>query len=226
MRLRWLGIWAMLVCGQPLAADDAVKKVLLIGIDGCRTDALLAAHAPHLQRLGKTGALSLSNDVLGDRKGGADSVTLPGWASMLTGVWADKHGVRNNGHRNPLCSPHFSAAPGRAIPRPPRSRFFPFDRSPISSSATAMAPAWSSKGARTASIKPMTGAGSYDEVRRTFLIVSGPSSSQAAMPKKTANVDVAATALTHLGIAIRPEWRLDGQCVGLKQKLLPARNVD
>lgn len=312
MRLRWLGIWAMLVCGQPLAADDAVKKVLLIGIDGCRTDALLAAHAPHLQRLGKTGALSLSNDVLGDRKSGADSVTLPGWASMLTGVWADKHGVRDNGHRKPaLFATFFSRARAgnskattvaflsfrsvtdlvfgdgdgaRMVLEGSKNGFDKADEAVTTEAIqylTQKDPTITfvyfgqvdSAGHRhgfhpkielyTAAIAAVdrhvgkilealtqrptyanedwliivgadhggrglshTGAGSYDEVRRTFLIVSGPSSSQAAMPKKTANVDVAATALTHLGIAIRPEWRLDGECVGLKQKELPARNVD
>jgi hypothetical protein len=34
---------------------------------------------------------------------------------------------------------------------------------------------------------------------------------------KMYNVDVAVTALTHLGVPIQAEWKLDGKAVGLKK---------
>lgn len=286
------------------AQAPPTKKVLLIGIDGCRTDALLAAHAPNLQKLGREGAMSVDNDVLGDRKFGADSVTLPGWASMLTGVWADKHGIRDNGARKPS---NYATFIGRARGMTPKSTTAAFvsfrsvvnlifndeggvhfvlegskhgfdkadeavtteaidhlakhdplitfvyfgqvdsaghrhgfhpkvepytdaiaavDRH-VGKLLTALAnrPNYASEdwlilvgadhGGRGLS---HTGAGAYDEVRRTFLIMNGPSVAKDQMPAKTANVDIAPTALTHLGIAIRQDWNFDGKCIGLRPK--------
>ena len=91
---------------QPRSANNPaarVKKVLIIGIDGCRPDALLAADAPNLKGLIAAGAFSDQTQT------GVDTVSGPGWSSMLTGVWADKHGVRNNEFRNPNYEkyPHF-----------------------------------------------------------------------------------------------------------------------
>lgn len=89
--------------------DDAaarVRRVLVIGIDGCRTDALLAADAPHLHRLMKEGAFSDRSDVLGRPQSGADTVSGPGWSSLLTGVWPDKHGVMDNGFKDHHLAEH------------------------------------------------------------------------------------------------------------------------
>jgi predicted AlkP superfamily pyrophosphatase or phosphodiesterase len=66
------------------------KKVLLIGIDGCRPDALLLAKAPHLRSLIKNGAFSDKAQT------GDITVSGSGWGSLLTGVWREKHGVRGN----------------------------------------------------------------------------------------------------------------------------------
>lgn len=57
---------------------------------------------------------------------------------------------------------------------------------------------------------------SNPDIRRTFLVVSGPSAQVNAPQIQTYQVDVVATALTHLGIELRPEWKLDGQAVGMK----------
>jgi predicted AlkP superfamily pyrophosphatase or phosphodiesterase len=96
-------LWAIIVgcvfVASVSAQDRPVKKVLLIGIDGCRTDAMLAAEAPNLHRLAKSGAICERNDILGERKPVSDTVTMPGWTTMLTGVWGDKHGVRDNAFR-------------------------------------------------------------------------------------------------------------------------------
>jgi arylsulfatase A-like enzyme len=70
--------------------------VLIIGIDGCRTDALKAADVPNLKRLVSEGAIAENTSILGTRVTGADTCSGPGWSAILTGVWADKHGVVDN----------------------------------------------------------------------------------------------------------------------------------
>lgn len=56
----------------------------------------------------------------------------------------------------------------------------------------------------------------YPEITETFLIVSGPSASRGMSTEPTNQVDVVATALTHLGVPMKPEWKLDGKPAGLK----------
>ncbi len=70
--------------------------VLFIGIDGLRTDALLAAESPHLQKLIAEGAFARNTDIIHAGGAAADTVSGPGWSNLLTGVWPDKHGVMNN----------------------------------------------------------------------------------------------------------------------------------
>ncbi len=96
-----LTLLAMAFPGLLFAEEARTPKVLILGIDGCRTDALRAAEAPNLHRLMAEGAVSENNDVLGERSTGADTVSGPGWSSILTGVWADKHGVLDNQFRTP-----------------------------------------------------------------------------------------------------------------------------
>jgi len=85
---------------EPAADGPAkVKKVLLIGIDGCRFDALRKADAPHLGQLIAGGAYSSAAQILGTRYRENDTISGPGWSSILTGVWADKHGVHDNSFR-------------------------------------------------------------------------------------------------------------------------------
>lgn len=85
------------------------KHVLIIGIDGCRPDALKAARAPALHRLIKTGAYASQTRILGPRKTKSNTISGPGWSSLMTGVWADKHGVNDNSFngRNYRQYPHF-----------------------------------------------------------------------------------------------------------------------
>lgn len=73
---------------------DRRRKVLLIGIDGLRPDALLSARAPRLRGLISEGAFA--------SHASADRITRsgPGWASILTGVWHDKHNVVDNDIRD------------------------------------------------------------------------------------------------------------------------------
>lgn len=66
------------------------KKLLFIGLDGCRGDCLLQSNSPNLKNFLKEGAYSF--------RGQTNDITLsgPGWSSLFTGVWRDKHGVREN----------------------------------------------------------------------------------------------------------------------------------
>jgi predicted AlkP superfamily pyrophosphatase or phosphodiesterase len=66
------------------------NKALIIGIDGCRPDALLAANTPHMDALIADGAFSDQAQT------GEYTISGPCWADMLTGVWYTKHGVRDN----------------------------------------------------------------------------------------------------------------------------------
>ena len=79
------------------------KKVLIIGIDGCRPDALLAAHTPNLDALWKNGAYRF------EAKSDEISSSGPCWTAMLTGVWHVKHKVLSNDYRKPDLEhyPHF-----------------------------------------------------------------------------------------------------------------------
>jgi predicted AlkP superfamily pyrophosphatase or phosphodiesterase len=79
-----------------LSAAEPAKKVLFIGIDGTRFDAIEKAATPNLDGLMADGIHSPTCLILGDRYKKNDTVSGPGWSSILTGVWADKHGVQNN----------------------------------------------------------------------------------------------------------------------------------
>lgn len=66
------------------------KKLLFIGLDGVRFDALMESDSPTLKNLLVISASSSSG------KTGVITMSGPGWASILTGVWADKHRVVDN----------------------------------------------------------------------------------------------------------------------------------
>lgn len=58
--------------------------------------------------------------------------------------------------------------------------------------------------------------GDTPEESTIFYIASGPSALRGRPAEAPAIVDVAATALTHLGIELDPGWQLDGRPVGLR----------
>lgn len=66
------------------------RKVLFIGIDGCRSDVLMASNTPAIHNLVTNATYSL--DGLCAYKTWSGN----GWSSMLTGVWHTKHGVTDN----------------------------------------------------------------------------------------------------------------------------------
>jgi predicted AlkP superfamily pyrophosphatase or phosphodiesterase len=66
------------------------KKVLFIGIDGCRPDALELANTPNIDLLK---AQSIRSD---DALCTYETWSANGWSSMLTGVWNNKHKAFTN----------------------------------------------------------------------------------------------------------------------------------
>ena len=85
----------------PSRAEDVKpltrQKVLVIGIDGCRHDALVTAETPQLDAIIARGTRYVGTDILSPtRTDKANTVSGPGWSNLLTGVWPDKHGVNNN----------------------------------------------------------------------------------------------------------------------------------
>lgn len=76
-------------------AEDALpRKVLIIGIDGLRPDALQKARTSNLAELARDGAFSYLAQT------GKQTISGPGWSSLLTGVRIDKHGVTDNSFKN------------------------------------------------------------------------------------------------------------------------------
>lgn len=80
-------------------------KVLIIGIDGCRGDALLAANAPNIQGLASSGIASFEGNTR------PPTWSATGWSTMLTGVWEQKHKAVDNSFTNNQFAtwPHFFA---------------------------------------------------------------------------------------------------------------------
>ena len=80
------------------------KRVLFIGIDGCRADAVAAAMergmAPQMKALSEDekGLLTRKFYAGGELDAPTHQPTVsgPGWSSLLTGVWMNKHNVKDN----------------------------------------------------------------------------------------------------------------------------------
>ena len=75
-------------------SQQNMKKVLIIGIDGCRADALELANTPVIDNLIQNGIYSpdaLNEDI---------TVSGPGWSAILCGVWSDKHLSIDNSFNN------------------------------------------------------------------------------------------------------------------------------
>src|SRR5690606_28479238 len=87
---------------QFATAQELTPRVLVIGIDGCRPDALQAAKTPNIDSLIQTGTLFVGTDI---RKPNAtdmaDTISGPGWSNLLTGVWPDRHNVLDNKFTEP-----------------------------------------------------------------------------------------------------------------------------
>lgn len=83
----------------PAAAADAPSvKTLVVGIDGASFDFLDDADMPNLDALMARGMVSTSN-LYGTPLAG--TISGPGWSTIATGVWPDKHNVVDNNFTAP-----------------------------------------------------------------------------------------------------------------------------
>lgn len=100
----------------PPPAEPGKRHVLLIGIDGLRGDSFCeegCVAAPTIRTLMQEGAHHRNVLAGGVQK----TVSGPGWASVFTGVWADKHGVPDNDEALTLQRPHVFAQIKQAWPQ-------------------------------------------------------------------------------------------------------------
>lgn len=77
--------------GLPTGTKTA--KTLVIGIDGTRYDKLQKSDAPNIKALVAAGMTATSNLYANPL---SPTVSGPGWSTIATGVWPDKHGVKDN----------------------------------------------------------------------------------------------------------------------------------
>ncbi len=89
---------------KPAPPAPTDKRVLIITIDGARPDVLLRANTPNLRGLAQAGAFTYWARTT------AVSVTLPSYASVLTGVQPRVHGVEWN-RDLPLTEPVYPRVP-------------------------------------------------------------------------------------------------------------------
>lgn len=75
------------------AGAAPADKVLVIGIDGAVLSRVKEADAPHLKRLMSEGLTAESLLYAAPMAGTSSG---PGWSTIATGVWPDKHGVKDN----------------------------------------------------------------------------------------------------------------------------------
>lgn len=87
-------LFAIALCAGAIF-NAQTKKVLFIGIDGCRPDVMMSSNTPNIQGLLPTAIYSLDAITL------APTISGNGWSSMLTGVGLDKHNVPDNNFTNP-----------------------------------------------------------------------------------------------------------------------------
>lgn len=86
---------------SPLEEGKTAKKAIILGYDGCRADILAEIDGENsgIKALVNDGAkllLAYCGGVNYPEMNTQDTSTAPGWCSILTGVWADVHGITGN----------------------------------------------------------------------------------------------------------------------------------
>ena len=70
--------------------DNRQRKVLIIGIDGCRPEAIEAANTPNIDAIAAEGQKTYHSYCQ------FPTWSATGWSSMLTGTWSHKHQAKEN----------------------------------------------------------------------------------------------------------------------------------
>jgi len=94
MKQLFFTLLAILTLAQAYGQTTKEPKVLFIGIDGVRSDALIQASTPNMDSLFSKGLYTFDSWHLGI------TVSGPSWSTMLTGVWEQKHKITNNNYTN------------------------------------------------------------------------------------------------------------------------------
>jgi len=89
-RIVALGCTAAWLVATACGAPPREKKVLVIGIDGVRPDVLAEVNTPNID------ALIADGTFADDIESKAQTISGPGWSSMVIGAWPNKHLVINN----------------------------------------------------------------------------------------------------------------------------------
>lgn len=89
-----LSVLMLIVALASTAQVTHQRKVLVIGIDGTRSDALQQANTPHIDSLIATGLYTWNAWHCGI------TVSGPSWSDIMCGVWEPKHGVTSNSYTN------------------------------------------------------------------------------------------------------------------------------
>ncbi|MGW0362467.1 alkaline phosphatase family protein [Streptomyces sp. NPDC002990] len=115
---------------QEASPSANTDKVLVIGLDGAVLDRVKAANAPHLNGL-MAQSLTARSTLYANPMGATSSG--PGWSTVATGVWPDKHGVKDNSFtgKNYAAHPDFLTRIENA--RPELSTYAAADWEPITS---------------------------------------------------------------------------------------------
>jgi arylsulfatase A-like enzyme len=93
MFLRWRAIAVLVLSGAcSRAASDGPTSALLITLDTTRADALQEALTPNLEHFA-------ADAIRFERAYTVTPLTLPAHASMMSGLYPVRHGLRNNGAR-------------------------------------------------------------------------------------------------------------------------------
>jgi predicted AlkP superfamily pyrophosphatase or phosphodiesterase len=96
-RLLFVAAFLLAACSSD-SSTTKTPHVLVIGIDGVRVDTLQQADTPTLDALIAEGTVTYDAFAGGELGAATEQPTFsgPGWSSILTGVWIDKHGVQLN----------------------------------------------------------------------------------------------------------------------------------
>ena len=98
----FLCVAVLYACNNNESIPKKPEHVLLIGVDGAYAPAVQKVKTPNIDLIVQNGSVTW-NAYTGGILGTPSQQTTysgPGWDSMLTGVWANKHGIKSNFFRD------------------------------------------------------------------------------------------------------------------------------